>query len=369
MKLSRRGKRTNHARRGKHTKRVRKHHTRRIKHRGKQYKRTYRKNNRKLKHNKRIQRGGWEWETEGENMVAKGVLLKYKKISQTFGDGETKPFNITLKFSINDNVTSFTLTMVRQTDPPKTFVLYFKVVYELGIRGPTTRVYFSTTQEFEPSDSNSIQNLTVINIKPIEEEELYNFLDTGKRVINKTFFKDLLPRKMMGLALAEVKKAQEKIENEKSMRESEAYRSSPDREKEKRIRERVKQIEASVDDIKFGSESLNFSTFMVNIEKEVNDIIEKLRKTALPRHDQDDYVVVLRDSYRKIEGLLHSIAEQVASAEVESVAPADIESAPVESAPVESAKAEKEYKNLKYSVSDLNKYMRELTEKITYTTA
>jgi hypothetical protein len=366
MKLSRRGKRTKHTkhtRRGKHTKRAGKHHTRRIKHRGKQYKRTYRKHNRKLKHNKRIQRGGWEWETEENNIVAKGVLLKYKKINQTFGDGETKPFNITLKFTINDNVTSFTLTMVRQTDPPKTFVLYFKVVYESSINGPTTRVYFSTTQEFEPNDSNSIQNLTVINIKPTEEDEPYNFLDTGKRLINNTFFKELLPRKMMGLALAEVKKAEEKIQNEKSRKQSEEYMSSPEREKERRIRERVKQIEASVDDIKFGSVSLNFSTFMVNIEKEVNEIIEKLRKTTLPLHVQNEYVVVLRDSYRKINNLLHRIAEQVASAEVESVAPEDIKSAPVES-----AKAEQEYKNLNYSVSDLNKYMRELTDKITYAT-
>ena len=99
MKLSRRGKRTKHARRGKHTKRTGKHHTHRIKHRGKQYKRTYRKNNRKLKHNKRIQRGGWEWEIDGQNMVAKGVLLKYKKRSQTFGGGETSPFNITLEYT------------------------------------------------------------------------------------------------------------------------------------------------------------------------------------------------------------------------------------------------------------------------------
>lgn len=57
MKLSRRGKRTNHARRGKHTKRTGKHHTRRIKYRGKQYKRTYSKHNRKSKYNKRIQGG------------------------------------------------------------------------------------------------------------------------------------------------------------------------------------------------------------------------------------------------------------------------------------------------------------------------
>jgi len=73
MKLSRRGKRTNHARRGRHTKRVRKHHTRRIKHRGKQYKRTYRKNNRKSKHNKRIQGGATFEET---------VIARINKIAE-----------------------------------------------------------------------------------------------------------------------------------------------------------------------------------------------------------------------------------------------------------------------------------------------
>ena len=140
MKLSRRGKRTNHARRGKHTKRVRKHHTRRIKHRSKQYKRTYRKNNRKLKHNKRIQRGGWEWVTEGKNMVAKGVQLEYNKVGTVWW--ETNPFNIMLEykgFNSIDKTHMFDVKMIRNTKPERIFELYFKLVTDKL----TDKLYFS----------------------------------------------------------------------------------------------------------------------------------------------------------------------------------------------------------------------------------
>jgi hypothetical protein len=148
MKLSRRGKHTKRARRGRHTKRAGKHHTRRIKNSSKQYKRTYRKNNRKLKHNKRIQRGGvitW-YDDEGKRLT-KDILLKYKKLSQLFGNGETKPFNITLELIPNadsisldyklENNKSATkifygkckVTMQRLSDDKttveKTFVVYF----------------------------------------------------------------------------------------------------------------------------------------------------------------------------------------------------------------------------------------------------
>ena len=147
MKLSRRGKHTKHARRGKHTKRAGKHHTRHIKHHIKKYKRTYRKNNRKLKHNKRIQKGGVTWENNEKTWTAKDISLKYKKLSQMFGNGETKPFNITLELSKNKDSIGlnyrpdynfnmkifygrFNLKMERLNDKgivEKTFIVYFAV--------------------------------------------------------------------------------------------------------------------------------------------------------------------------------------------------------------------------------------------------
>ena len=155
MKLSRRGKRTNHARRGRHTKRVRKHHTRHIKHRGKQYKRTYRKNNRKLKHNKRIQRGGVSWTRYQTNtgIYTTKCRLTYKKKGEliTFGDGEDNPFELTLEHTGQDNDfhyrNNFTVTMIRKTKVEKKFVIYFK----LG----EFSVYFSTeVSNFDVGDNN-----------------------------------------------------------------------------------------------------------------------------------------------------------------------------------------------------------------------
>ena len=148
MKLSRRGKRVICTRRGRHTKRVRKHHTRRIKHRGKQYKRTYRKNNRKLKHNKRIQRGGWEWMTyDNINYNASGVQLNYNNSSKNSW-WETNPFTITLKYEGSDNdVYKFTVTMTRNTMPERKFELYFKL--------QSDNLYFSDTgPDFEISQNN-----------------------------------------------------------------------------------------------------------------------------------------------------------------------------------------------------------------------
>ena len=150
MKLSRRGKRTKHARRGKHTKRVRKHHTRRIKHRGKQYKRTYRKNNRKLKHNKRIQRGGVIVWTSSDNNVtyqATGFNLTYQKKGTIVFKSPESPFSATLTKQDTDNEerVNFTVTLRRETQPTRTFIIYVK----LGMYS----VYFSTSRPFEASDS------------------------------------------------------------------------------------------------------------------------------------------------------------------------------------------------------------------------
>ena len=232
MKLSRRGKRTKHARRGKHTKRVRKHHTRRIKHRGKQYKRTYRKNNRKLKHNKRIQRGGWEWVINGKKLVANGVLLKYKKTIQTFGSGETNPFNITLEsitgdsvgLSKNYDIPQELMSKVRDVDISKTFIGRFKVTMERlnnkGMIEKTFVVYFALyvieyrigekqvekkynviiySSDIEFSIKRNIASYESTNIHPCyglwvtdDKNVLYNFSCTV--VDNEKFFKSLIEK-------------------------------------------------------------------------------------------------------------------------------------------------------------------------------
>ena len=180
MKLSRRGKRTNHARRGKHTKRVRKHHTRRIKHRGKQYKRTYRKNNRKLKHNKRIQRGGVIVWTSSDNNVtyqATGFNLTYQKKGTIVFKSPESPFSATLTKQDTDNEerVNFTVTLRRETQPTRTFIIYVK----LGMYS----VYFSTSRPFEASDSKILLTkplkiwrfkLNKLEFKN-ENDELYDF--------------------------------------------------------------------------------------------------------------------------------------------------------------------------------------------------
>ena len=194
MKLSRRGKRTNHARRGKHTKRVRKHHTRRIKHRGKQYKRTYRKNNRKLKHNKRIQRGGWEWAAEyNGNYNASGVQLEYNKVGTVWW--ETNPFNIILEykgFNSEDNTHMFDVTMTRNTKPDRKFELYFKL--------KTDNLYFSD----EPQNFNidvikpfylSLNGQSAFN-KYLKCKTTYkvNYQFNTSNRLNKEFFNSLLQK-------------------------------------------------------------------------------------------------------------------------------------------------------------------------------
>ena len=199
MKLSRRGKRTKHARRGKHTKRTGKHHTRRIKHRGKQYKRTYRKNNRKLKHNKRIQRGGlivnWTPNNTGNIYNASNVQLTYKKRGKLMNDDN--PFDIKLEYkSLVKDVASFTVTMTRKTKPSKEFVVYFKLYF--------FKLYFSKDNpDFEIVISNNdnvfceIPNFSLTCSKELSElrnrlnisvSELYTFpLNT----MNKDFFESL----------------------------------------------------------------------------------------------------------------------------------------------------------------------------------
>lgn len=208
MKLS---KRIKHFRRGRHTKRSGKH-TRR-KYRGKQYKRTYRKNSRKLKNNKRIQRGGWEWENVANDQnikFAKNVLLEYKKLSEKFGSVETKPFNITLESKpIDDNnVKSFTITMDRQTtNRAKKFILYFKLHY---LNTDQIHVQFSTTLDFKLSDGIDYFKSNKITICPSgEPKEPYEFtagLDS--------FLKLFLPMKMKGMVLEEHTKKLEEQEKQ-----------------------------------------------------------------------------------------------------------------------------------------------------------
>ena len=214
MKLS---KRIKQFRRGRHTKRSGKH-TRR-KYRGKQYKRTYRKNNRKLKNNKRIQRGGWEWENVANDQnikFAKNVLLEYKKLSEKFGSVETKPFNITLESRpIDDNnVKSFTITMDRQTtNRAKKFILYFKLRY---LNREQIHVKFSTTLDFNLNDSIELNDSidyfksNKITICPSgEPKEPYEFT-AGLY----SFLKLFLPMKMKGMVLEEHTKKLEEQEKQ-----------------------------------------------------------------------------------------------------------------------------------------------------------
>ena len=199
MKLSRRGKRTKHARRGKHTKRVRKHHTRHIKHRGKQYKRTYRKNNRKYKkltHGRNL-RGGLEFIESEEKYTMNDVPLSYiKKDSKTKKEylmSAWSYFNITLEKLDNFNnflkfkVNFYRLDRKGGSNIEKRFEIGFRLnsktklleYYTNGLTGDTKTFSMRMVEASHP----------LVDIRDVGNTGLYTFNITDTR--NKEFFSTL----------------------------------------------------------------------------------------------------------------------------------------------------------------------------------